>query len=135
MRSLFSPGQVAAGTFIGGPLAAIFLLKKNFEAIDAQKSAKNIVSLGCLLVVLFSFIVVLLPENFPGLIVPILMTIAAYHYTKNHFPLKEDIQNSETYQLQSGWFVFGISIGMLIAHFVLLYLIVALLDTMGMISL
>lgn len=135
MRSLYSPGQVAAGTFLGGPLAAIYLLKKNFEGADDQKKAKKIASIGCLLVVLSTFVVVLLPENFPGGIIPILFTIAAYQYTKDNFPSKEDIQASETYQLQSGWGVFGISIGMLVIHCALIFFVVALYDSFGLLNL
>jgi hypothetical protein len=43
---IYSPNQVGLGTFFGGPLAAVYFLKKNFDAVDNSATAEKTVIIG-----------------------------------------------------------------------------------------
>ena len=61
MDKIFSPLQVFFGTVIGGPFAALYFLKKNYDALDNAKASKKVLILAG---IFFLFIAVIIPYLF-----------------------------------------------------------------------
>lgn len=88
----YTKGQILLGTFIGGPLAAIYFLKKNFDAMGDANQSQKTVKIGLILLVFLLVILPLLPEAIPSVAYSVAYaaathTIYAHHqqtFLKNH---------------------------------------------------
>ncbi|MDF1821540.1 MAG: hypothetical protein P1U64_08205 [Alcanivoracaceae bacterium] len=132
--SVYSPMQIGLGTFIGGPFAAVYFLKANFDALQMYRLSRMALTVGGLFILCFSFLVVYLPEDFPNNVIPVLYLVPTVWLANKTQPSKQDVLESENLDFQSGWKVFGISIlGMVL--FVIVVTAIALgLDGLGLIS-
>jgi hypothetical protein len=119
---IFSPNQVAAGSFLGAPGAAVFLLWKNFNSLGNSSGAKRTLVWGCALIALLFVILPVLPSSFPNYAIPIAYIVAARWVAEKQQMSKQEILASEQYELQSNWNVFGVSIGFLAAFCIVLFL-------------
>jgi hypothetical protein len=124
---IYSPNQVAFGSFVGGPLAAMFVLWSNFRALGNDLGARQTLIWGALFVLLLLIVLSFLPDRFPGQMgIPVAYTVAARSFAEKYQLSKSAIQESEQYAFQSNWNVFGISlatmVGSLIALFTVLFL-------------
>ena len=124
---VFSPAQIAGGTFWGGPIAGTYLLRKNYLALDMNAEATRITVIGATISALIIFSVGYIPESVPNFLIPALYTVPAGILAEtNHLP-KEVIKTSDEYTFGSNWFLFWFG-------FVTLILSIALM-AMGMIIL
>ncbi|WP_166114244.1 hypothetical protein [Pseudoalteromonas sp. Z9A5] len=110
MRNVYSPGQIIAATFIGGPLAAAYFLKKSFESINkndlAKKTFYGYLILSAIIIVILPF----LPDETPNMLIPIAYLIPMIVILKEHYLTKTQISDSEEYAFESNWKVFGVSL-------------------------
>ena len=98
-KKLFTPNQIFACTFFGGPMAMIYALWKNFQELERPRDAQQILFWGALFVVallLFSPFIL----DWAEIAIPIGYSIAARSIAANHQMRKEDILNSQTYEPQ-----------------------------------
>jgi hypothetical protein len=116
---VYSPTQVALSTFLGGPIAMVYVLKKNFEVLENKRAAQTTVIWGSLLVALVVLILPFLPEQFPNLALPLAYGYAARMVAEKYQLSKGAIVASDRFEFQSNWKVFGVSIGLLAAFVVL----------------
>jgi hypothetical protein len=110
--------QVRVGSFLGGPIAAVFFLRHNFRALDRDPEARNIVVWGSAAIVCFAALLPFLPNNFPNTIVPLLYSIAAGSVADKWQLKKQAIVDSGRYEIQSNWRVFGLSLLLAMAFMV-----------------
>jgi len=109
-KPLFSPGQVYTGSMLGGPLAAAYFIKKNFDALGNEQGSKRAVILGISFAVLLILILPFLPSKTPNMVIPIAYSFAAYQVVKQYQRTKEQIAESAEYVFHSAWRVAGIGL-------------------------
>jgi 4-amino-4-deoxy-L-arabinose transferase-like glycosyltransferase len=132
---IYSPNQVAVFAFFGGPLAAIYVLWRNFRARGNDDGAAQIILYGSIFIVALMVVLPILPDHFPNYVIPFAYTAAAHALARQYQLTKQAIGESAQYEFQSGWNVFGIAVACLIAFFVLFVGEVLLLGYLGIVEL
>lgn len=110
MRNVYSPGQIIAATFIGGPLAAAYFLKKSFESINKNDLAKKLFYGYLILSAIIIVVAPFLPDETPDMLILIAYLTPMIVILKEHYLTKTQISDSEEYAFESNWKVFGISL-------------------------
>jgi hypothetical protein len=82
---LYSPGQVFFGAFLGGPLAAAWLMSRNYLVLARAERAKQTLWLGVLVTVLVLMVAFMMPPQVPNAIWPILYSLGIYSYATHQF--------------------------------------------------
>jgi len=129
---IYSPKQIYISAFLGGPFAMVFVLKKNFDALGSKTGSKKTIIWGVIFNLLLFSLLPFLPEKFPNLILPIAYSVAAMQIAEKYQMSKKAISDSQQYGFQSNWNVFGMSIGFLIATFVIFMLGLIGLQSLGL---
>lgn len=75
--TLYSPNQVLAAAFLGGPLAALYALKRNFDTLGNPAAGALVVRWGMAMVVALLSMLPFLPQDFPQLLLPLAYSFAA----------------------------------------------------------
>src|SRR5690349_15440202 len=104
---LYSPQQIALGSFWGGPFAAVYFLKENFLVLNQPGRAKRTLQFGALISGAMIGVLPFLPDKFPNLVMPLAYCIAARELAKVYQLKKEAIATSDLYTFRSNWRVFG----------------------------
>jgi hypothetical protein len=133
--AIYSPIQVFAGAFLGGPIAAVYPLWKNFQALGKDSLARQTIIWGSVLVLAIVASLPFLPENLPNAILPaifggVAMVIASQFQLK-----KQEIQESNEYGFASFWRVAAVVVLSLIAVFVLIIAFLLILWALGLMKL
>jgi hypothetical protein len=132
---LYSPMQVAVGSFIGGPFAAVYVLWQNFRALGEEPEAKWTLIWGVVFVAAVFAILPMLPEKFPNYVLPVIYSLGARLVAERFHLTKQAIKQSDRYGFQSNWNVVGIGVVFLLAFIVLAVGFVLGLDEFGVIRL
>lgn len=135
MKKLYTPTQIALATYLAGPFAAIFFLKRNFEALGKETFARKTLRIGLLLSFLLLIIQPFLAEVAPGVVLPVLYLVPVIMVVKNHQMTKDEIRNSDDYVFQSSWKVFGMGIILMLAFYVMAIIFMIILESLGLIRL
>jgi hypothetical protein len=106
--AMYTPGQVGIGTFLGGPVAAVYFLRANFVALGDRDRARNTLLFGIVLLVVLGAVLPFLPDNFPNTPISMGLTFGAYYYAEHNQMKKEAILESPDHYAHSGWRVFGL---------------------------
>jgi hypothetical protein len=103
---LFSPRQVQTATFLGGPPAGAFLLKKNFDALGRAKEGRWALGGGVALTILLMASAILLPEldasrrSSLNMLIVIVYSTAAYYLVEKLQMSKASIEESARFGFQ-----------------------------------
>src|SRR5450631_1834946 len=108
--SLYTPLQIRAGSFLGGPIAAVYFLRKNFRVLDKVPEARTTLVWGVAFVVGLLVLVPVLPDHFPNYVIPLFYSFAAGSMAEKWQLQKQAIVDSGRYQFQSNWRVFGLAL-------------------------
>ncbi len=135
MSKIYSPNQVALGTFLGGPLAAIFFLKHNFDTLGKEELAKQTLQIGIMASLVIIAVLPYLPEATPSMLIPMLYLFPTIMVVKTFQITKDEIMSAEEYSFQSSWKVFGLSLAWMLAFLVAAVLFMFLLESVGMLNL
>lgn len=119
MKKVYSPVQIWMGTFIGGPFAAMYFLKSNFDILGKPLLSKITIQIGLAASILLLLVLPFLPENFPNNIIPIIYFVPVVMVVKQHQLTKKEISESPEYDFHSSWQVFGISLGLMLVFFLI----------------
>ena len=133
-KKMYSPMQITMGTILGGPLAAMYFLKSNFDALLKFDESKRTIIISILVSIALIAVIPFLPKKFPNTIIPILYLTPALWINKKHQLTKESILKSEEYGLQSNWKVLWLSILWLLAFFIPALVILFILNSIGIIK-
>ena len=95
---LYSPNQVLATSVLGGPLAAIFALKSNFDALGNQEGANLVIRWGIAFVVAMLCLLPFLPQDFPQMVLPLAYSFAARGICEALQLSREQIAGDERYE-------------------------------------
>ena len=132
---LYSPNQVAAAAFFGGPIAAIYVLWQNFRTMGNDHAARQTIWIGAGLFILLLAVLPFLPESFPNSALPAGYTVAAFTIAHTYQMSKAAISGSEQYAFQSNWKVAGLAVMFLVATAAVIFIELLALDHLGVISL
>jgi hypothetical protein len=111
---LYSPAQIAWGSFIGTPFAGCWFINRNFRHLGDQRKASQFLLWGFVISIVVFVATLFLPESFPTLGVPIGYTAALYFLARRLFAeLPNDFAGD--IEVASNWRVAGVSILWLLA--------------------
>ncbi|HJW09898.1 MAG TPA: hypothetical protein VJ483_09705 [Holophagaceae bacterium] len=132
---VYSPTQVRVGTFLCGPLAGVWYLKSNFDAMQSPEHARKAVAWGIAACCLVLAIMLILPERFPRVALPIAYSWPAGYFVESYQLKKNAILESERYSMQSNWRVAGIGIIAFVTFFAIAMGLIYALNAMGVLHL
>lgn len=81
-KKIFSQQAIAIATYIGGPVAAAYLVKKNYQAFDQDDNGKKALIIGIISTILLFGGIFSIPEHIidkiPNMVIPTIYTIIIY---------------------------------------------------------
>lgn len=75
---LYSPGQIFAASFLGSPIAAAWLVHRNFKALNPELRSLRTLWLGLAASVAVFVAAFYLPKHFPNALLPLAYSFAIY---------------------------------------------------------
>jgi hypothetical protein len=132
-KKIYSPNQVLAGSLLGGPLAMVYVLWKNFQVLENPHGMRQILFWGSIFIVIMIAFAPLLPNSWPDYALPIGYSLAARSLAESYQMTKQAIAESQSYEFQSIWNVVAVSIGLLIAMIIVTLTIFLGLAAIGLI--
>src|SRR5262245_47613773 len=114
---MYSPMQVFGGTLLGGPLAAVYFLWKNYRSLSNKSAAQETLIKGSCMIALLFLLVPFFPEGIPRVspALPMLFAVAASSIASKDQMSKDAIALSEQHTFQSNWRVVCIGIAFFVA--------------------
>ena len=89
MNKLYTPVQVGIGTYIGGPFAAMYFLKGNFDVLDKPELSKKVIAIGIAFSIVLFAALPFVPENVPNNVIPIMYLVPVLLMMKKSSANKE----------------------------------------------
>lgn len=132
-KKLFTPNEVLACSFFGGPMAMIYALWKNFQVLERPHDMQHILFWGSLFIVLLLLFSPFIPD-WAEIVVPIAYSFAARSIAQNHQMTKDAIRNSPDYEFQPILNVAAVCIVFFVAFVVLTFAFVFALISAGVIE-
>lgn len=132
-KKLFTPNQIFACAFFGGPLAMIYALWRNFRALERPRDAKLILFWGSLFIVTLMVFSPFIPD-WADLAVPIAYAFGARSLAANHQMAKDDILHSQAYEPQPIANVAAVAIVFFLSFVVVIFGFISVLISTGVIS-
>ena len=130
---MYSPGQIRVGTFCGGPLAAIYFLKSNFDEMQEERLSKRTLLLGFGFCIFLLVLSLFLPKAFPKVAIPITYSYLAGHLAETYQMNKTAIIESDHFSTQSNWKVAGVSLIALVAFLIVMVAVLLALNSLGLV--
>ena len=82
---LHTQKNIVAATFLGGPLAGGYLISRNFRILGNDDASEHSLLIAIIAAVLiFGNLVVLLPENFPLIAIPIVSAAIVFYLVRSY---------------------------------------------------
>lgn len=125
----YTKNQVFWGTFFGGPIAAVYFLKKNFDAMGNGALSQKTVKLGAQIIFLFALAVPFLPDAIPSVAYSIAYSFVARMIYEQH---QTSLQNAPRY---SHWNVVGYALLWMVAIMAVIIPVAMIYDFLGWIDL
>jgi hypothetical protein len=132
-KKLFSPNQILACAFFGGPMAMVYALWKNFQVLDRPRDMQHMLFWGSLFIVgllLFSPVI----PDWAEVVIPIAYSFAARSIAENHQMPKQDIRDSAQYDFQPILNVVVICIVFFVAFVLVTFALIFALISAGVIE-
>lgn len=127
-KKFYSQKAIAIATFFGGPLAAGYLIKKNYQTLKEESNAKKAMLIGIAATLVLFGIVFSVPEaiidKIPNMILPAIYTGVIYLIVEKTQGESLKLHEEEGGEFHSGWTaagVGGISLVVLIVGMLLLF--------------
>jgi hypothetical protein len=98
-KKLFSPNQILACAFFGGPMAMVYALWKNFQIMDRPRDMQHMLFWGSLFIVALLLFSPVIPD-WAEVVIPIAYSFAARSIAENHQMQKQAIRDSAQYDFQ-----------------------------------
>jgi hypothetical protein len=117
-KKVYSPIQVLAASFLGGPMAMVYVLWKNFETLDNPHGMHQILFWGSIFIIALMLFSPLLPNSWLDYVIPFAYPLAAWSLAESFQMSKQAIADSQTYEFQSVSNVIAVSVVFLVAMIV-----------------
>lgn len=110
IKKVYSPWQVFAGTFLGGPLAAIYLVWQNYNQLGRNEKLQPTIIWGIVLTLCFVGISLMLPGQIWGIPLTVAYSAMAQTWVNKDQLTKPQIQEHQQLSFHSNWRVVLIGI-------------------------
>jgi hypothetical protein len=121
-RKIYSPNQVLAAAFLGGPIAMVYVLWKNFQALENPHGMQQILLWGSIFIIALMVFSPLLPNSWLDFVIPFAYPLAAWSLAESFQMTKQAIADSQDYEFQSAWNVIAVSMVFLVAMIVVAFI-------------
>jgi hypothetical protein len=132
-RKIFSPNQVLAASFFGGPMAMVYVLWKNFQTLENPHGMHQILFWGSIFIIALMLFSPLLPNSRLDFVIPFAYPLAAWSLAQQHQMTKQAIAESDRYEFQSVLNVIAVSIIFLLAMMATVLIVYSALAAIGFI--
>ena len=122
-----------AASFLGGPMAMVYVLWKNFQTLENPHGMQQILIWGSIFIIALMLFSPLLPNSWLDYVIPFAYPLAALSLAENFQMSKQAIADSQTYEFQTIGNVIAISILFLLAMLVVSFAWFFALVTVGLI--
>jgi hypothetical protein len=102
---MFSPIQAGVAAFMGGPLAATYVLRKNFLALGNMGRARSTLTWGLILSALIILIIPFIPDWLPNMASSVIYLVVTNLVMQKYQLSRNQIIESDRYRFQSNWLV------------------------------
>ena len=107
---------------MGSPIAAAWFAHRNLSELGQRRSARKVLKIGLALTIALLALALVLPDNFPNIILPLAYSSTIYYVAKNRFEVSVAKHLASGGKLGSWWLVAGVSILFLLGVFAVLSL-------------
>jgi hypothetical protein len=128
---VYSPVQIACGSLLGGPVAAVYFLRANFLVLGKSLEAMQTLVWGIVFNIMLLSLLLVFQNNLPGLLIPLAYSYAAQFIAMKYQLPYEAIDKSAQYTFQSNWRVVRISFIIAVLYTIVLMAIIYSLDSLG----
>jgi hypothetical protein len=132
-KKLFSPNQVLACAFFGGPMAMVYALWKNFQVLERPRDMQHILFWGSLFIVVLLLFSPLIPD-WAEIVIPIGYSFAARSIAANHQMPKQAIGESAQYDFATIWNVVAVCAVFFVAFVIVTFALIFVLVSVGVIQ-
>ncbi len=112
---IYSPNQVLAVSFLGGPMAMVYALWRNFHGLQDPHGMHQILFWGSIFIVALMLFAPLMTSTWPDYVLPFVYSLAAWSLAERHQMTRQAIATSQDYEFQTVPNVIAVSIVFLIA--------------------
>jgi hypothetical protein len=102
---VYTPRQIFLGTFLCGPLAGLWFIKCNYEALGKPELAKKAIHWGSAASALILTLMPVLPVNFPAIVLPLAYALVARQVAESTQVPTSAFAGSGQYEAHSNWSV------------------------------
>ena len=131
---MYSPNQIFAGSFLGGPIAAFYFLRRNYLGLGRVDDALKSLKWGIAIIIVILVVLPFLPEIFPNMVIPLSYSLMAQQLATSTQLNKSQIIGNGSFTFASNWNVLGISILSLVIFTVIGFGFVVGAEELGLIS-
>jgi hypothetical protein len=131
-QKIYSPVQVLAASFLGGPMAMIYVLWKNFQTLENPHGMRQILIWGSIFIIVLILFSPLMPNGWQDYVLPFGYSLAGWSLAKNFQMSKQAIADSQSYEFQSAWNVIAVSVVFLVAMIVVAFTWLSVLVAVGL---
>ena len=84
VKKIYKDRTIWAGTFLGGPLAAGYLIAENFKILNESEKVKNtwFISILCTIIIFGGVLLIPNIDKIPRQLIPLIYTAIAYYIVK-----------------------------------------------------
>jgi hypothetical protein len=132
-QKIYSPNQVLAASLLGGPMAMVYVLWKNFQVLENPHGMRQILIWGSIFIIALMLFSPLLPNSWLDYVIPLAYPLAAWSLAESFQMSKQAIADSQTCDFQSVWNVVAVSIVFMAAMFVVAFTWFMVLVAVGVI--
>lgn len=108
----YSQKTIAITTFLGGPLAAGYLIRENYLSLDEPKNGRNALLIGIVSTILLFVIIFSIPESImahvPNQIIPIIYTAIIFAVVEKIHGKILNQHKEKGHEFYSGWKAAGV---------------------------
>lgn len=128
---MYSPRQIAVSGFLGGPIALLFFLTANFQALRRDTAARKTLWIGGALSLLVIFGMPFVPDSVPNTPISLGYLLVGLYVAGRYQMSKRAIADSPAHAFHSNWRVVGLGLVCLLVTVVLLIGAYFLMEAFG----
>jgi hypothetical protein len=132
-QKIYSPNQVLAASLLGGPMAMVYVLWKNFQTLENLHGMRQILVWGSIFIIALLLFSPLMSNGWQDYVLPFGYSLAGWSLAKNFQMSKQAIADSQAYEFQSAWNVVAVSAVFLAAMIVVAFTWLMVLVAAGVI--
>ena len=85
--NLYSPRQIYTAAFLSGPLAGAWFISRNFHLLSRDTDSHRTLMIGAVVAIALFPLLLVLPKNFPNIVLPIAYSYPCYQFALRRFPV------------------------------------------------